>query len=142
MTARRGATNLTIGRRRASASAWADIAAGYRRTASGWYQVWPNIAPLAVAISGLSYHQVANGTTVVGFGSTVTGGVPPYSYSWSYSGVPGAIITGGATAASVSLQSTGNNRANAGTLTLVVTDSASSSKTATFYTEIQHGVAA
>lgn len=142
MTARRGSTNLTIGRRRASASAWANIAAGYRRTASGWLQVWPNIAPLAVAISGQSYYSVANGTTEIVLGSSVTGGVPPYSYSWSVSGGLGVLITGGATAASVILRSSGNNRANAVTVTLVVIDAASSSKTATFYLEIQHGIAA
>lgn len=132
--------------KRKSGGSWVPVSNVYRRQGGAWVKVWPVTAAVVQVLASIVY-IVSNGTQYITVGSSVTGGVGPFTYSWSLSEVspPGSItISGSATSQSVTVQSVGTNRYNNATLTLTVTDlgNGSTVSTGVGYLDIQHGVAA
>jgi hypothetical protein len=76
--------------------------------------------------------------------ATVTGGVAPLTYSWTYTPeeTDGPVTLGGSSTATVSVNGDGSNGVNSGVCRLVVTDANGRTATKSFAVTAQHGTIA
>ena len=101
---------------------WRDVTEGHVRDGGVWRQFF-GVFSASVSPSFWNDNYLNSASPVDnGFNSTVTGGVPGYTYAWSLISATGFSFVGGTTSATCTVRATGTDNVLTGTLRLTVTD--------------------